>query len=297
MFFTVVTPTYNRANLLHRAFDSLNKQSYKQFEWLVIDDGSNDYTEDVVNKFKKEAHFSINYIKLKSNVGKARALNIASQHVIGGWVVVLDSDDWCDNDALQVFYDEIIKAEVKYPNQYGAVSALKRDRQNKNIGDDYSAVDRYGCSYIDRYRLKIKGDKWEILRADLFTKYSYDLCPGDRYMAPSYAWIKMALDGWKTVFINKSLSVIEYQATGISNNNIQHRVKSSCSAVQYYNMLSEVDGGYVLNLKCYINLVRFKIHSKQKVSSFSEFFVYPIARIFTLLDGFKLEKTRRRLIP
>ena len=67
--FTVFTPTYNRAHLLHRVFNSLQDQTFTDFEWLIIDDGSTDNTLEIVNKFIKKANFPISYVK-KENQGK-----------------------------------------------------------------------------------------------------------------------------------------------------------------------------------------------------------------------------------
>ena len=61
--FTVFTPTYNRAGLLTELYESLKMQSYKNFEWLIVDDGSVDNTEEAVGNFKKENILNINYIK------------------------------------------------------------------------------------------------------------------------------------------------------------------------------------------------------------------------------------------
>ena len=58
---TILTPTYNRAHTLPRVFESLQKQTYKDFEWLVIDDGSTDHTKELVEEFQKNSEFKIRY--------------------------------------------------------------------------------------------------------------------------------------------------------------------------------------------------------------------------------------------
>ncbi len=57
--FTVFTPTYNRAHLLYRTYNSLRKQTYRDFEWLIVDDGSTDGTETLIKQWSQEAEFSI----------------------------------------------------------------------------------------------------------------------------------------------------------------------------------------------------------------------------------------------
>ena len=63
MLISILTPTFNRSNLLNILYESLNRQSFKDFEWIIVDDGSNDDTKDVVHKFISENVISINYIQ------------------------------------------------------------------------------------------------------------------------------------------------------------------------------------------------------------------------------------------
>ena len=93
MQITIFTPTYNRAYILPRLFQSLKNQKATNFEWLIIDDGSNDDTEDVVEKFIAEADFNIRYYK-QNNQGKHIALNLAALKAEGDWMITIDSDDF-----------------------------------------------------------------------------------------------------------------------------------------------------------------------------------------------------------
>lgn len=64
--FTVFTPTYNRAHTLHRVYNSLKVQTYRDFEWLIIDDGSTDNTHELIEQWQAEKQFSIRvYAKMK----------------------------------------------------------------------------------------------------------------------------------------------------------------------------------------------------------------------------------------
>ena len=71
MFLSIITPTYNRGKLLIDAYESLCNQTDKDFEWIIIDDGSIDNTKDIVNSFDTRL-FHITYIK-QENGGKHRA--------------------------------------------------------------------------------------------------------------------------------------------------------------------------------------------------------------------------------
>lgn len=99
--YTIATPTYNRANVLHRVYDSLRGQTYRDFEWIVVDDGSSDNTGAVVDGWIREADFPIRYI-YQENGGKHTALNTAVQNAAGELFVIADSDDTFRADALEV---------------------------------------------------------------------------------------------------------------------------------------------------------------------------------------------------
>ena len=92
MLITVFTPTYNRAHTLERLFDSLMAQTSREFEWLVVDDGSTDQTESLIKEFSAKAAFSVRYI-YQTNGGKHRAHNAAIKLAAGELVIILDSDD------------------------------------------------------------------------------------------------------------------------------------------------------------------------------------------------------------
>lgn len=96
---TILTPTYNRAKLLQLCFDSLCAQTDFDFEWLIVDDGSTDNTEEVVNGFLTDK-FPVQYVK-KQNGGKHTALNAAHPYINGQYVLILDSDDTLTADAVE----------------------------------------------------------------------------------------------------------------------------------------------------------------------------------------------------
>ena len=100
--FTVFTPTYNRAYTLHRVYESLKAQTYRDFEWLIVDDGSNDNTRELIQKWQNESLFSIRYI-YQQNSGKHIAFNRAVREAKGELFLTLDSDDACVEEALERF--------------------------------------------------------------------------------------------------------------------------------------------------------------------------------------------------
>lgn len=103
MFLSIITPTYNRGYILECCYKSLVAQSNYDFEWIIVDDGSTDNTEIIVNAFKAEEKITIKYIK-QQNGGKHRAHNTGVMHAIGELCVCLDSDDLLTEDAVAIIY-------------------------------------------------------------------------------------------------------------------------------------------------------------------------------------------------
>ena len=98
---SVLTPTYNRAHVLHRAFDSLNRQKTRDFEWVVVDDGSTDDTPALLAGWQEEADFPITWYRYSNNRGKHAAINVGTKLVSGDYTLMLDSDDALLDDAME----------------------------------------------------------------------------------------------------------------------------------------------------------------------------------------------------
>lgn len=288
--FTIFTPTYNRAHLLNRVFSSLKAQAFKSFEWIIVDDGSTDETAAVVQGFLEKTDFSLRYF-YKKNEGKVRAINDALGYARGEWFIVFDSDDWCIEDALGILGKEIgLLEEMADASEYAAISTLKRLQCGDLVGDDYSDMPKYGASYVDRFNAAVKGDKWEVIKTSVHRQFPYDIEAGERYMAPSYAWLRLGLV-YKTVFLNEALSIVEYQADGISRNNILHRSGSPISTIRHYEMSATVARGFILRLKMKANAVRFMLHAKRSPKIGVSVL---LGGLLYLLDKFKIEQLRSR---
>lgn len=177
---SVITCTYNRANTLPKAYESLCKQTFKNFEWIVSDDGSNDGTRELVEKWKKEGKLEIIYL-YQNNNGKHIAANEARAIARGYFDVGLDSDDFMREDALDVF----IKAWKSIPQDewkdFYAVKARCFNPENgKAIGKDIPGG-RMICHYLDaKYKLKIQDEMWSMSRLEVTNEYPYPDIRGGR---------------------------------------------------------------------------------------------------------------------
>ncbi len=98
---SVLTPTYNRAHVLHRAYESLRRQTERDFEWVVVDDGSIDDTAALLSRWQAEADFPITWYRYSNNRGRNTAVNIGKGLVSGDYTLILDSDDALLDDAME----------------------------------------------------------------------------------------------------------------------------------------------------------------------------------------------------
>src|SRR5260370_42528889 len=133
--FTVFTPTFNRSQTLSRVYEGLRLQTFRDFEWLIVDDGSTDGTKELVEKWQTESAFLIRYI-YQENQGKPAAFNHGVQQARGELFVTLDSDDACVPQALErlkYHWDGIPTAEK---DKFSAVAVGCACQNGRVVGDE-----------------------------------------------------------------------------------------------------------------------------------------------------------------
>lgn len=221
---TVVTPTYNRANELEKAFNSLKEQTEKDFEWLVIDDGSTDNTEDVIKNFKKETNFDISYYK-QDNQGKHIALNIAFKKVKTELLMILDSDDCLTRTAIE----EILLIHNKYKDDDKVVAYVfqkgKLNAPTERITQVFKKeefIDNYNTYIINK---EIKGDKEEVFKTKILKNYSYPQYLGEKFVGEGVLWSKIS-HNYDMVFCNKIIYLCEYLDGGLTKSGRSFRMKN-----------------------------------------------------------------------
>lgn len=109
---SVLTPTYNRANVLHRVYDSLNRQKTRDFEWVVVDDGSTDDTPALLARWQTDSDFPITWLRYSNNRGKFPAINEGRKLVTGKYTLTLDSDDNLLDGAMETIAEWRIKTGI-----------------------------------------------------------------------------------------------------------------------------------------------------------------------------------------
>ena len=164
---SVLTATYNREETLNRVFNSLIKQTYKNFEWIIIDDGSTDNTSKLVKKFKEKAKFPITYI-YQANKGKHIALNKALTICSGKFCTSIDSDDEIKNNSFEVLIKEWNKIPRDKWHLYKSVTARCYDPVTGRIIGKPMKRNIIDCSSLDaKYKYKMNYEKWGLSRTEV----------------------------------------------------------------------------------------------------------------------------------
>lgn len=234
MNITVCTPTFNRANLLEKLYSSLKKQNFKSFEWLIIDDGSSDNTEGIVNNFIREGLINIKYIK-KKNGGKHTALNVGIDKAQGELFWIVDSDDYIEKGALKYIWDKWNEIENK--NEFAGLSGLRGYTDGSIIGtkSDNEYIDTDALSY--RYKYRISGDKAEVYRTDILRKFKFPEFTGEKYVTEAVVWNRIANNNFKLRYFNNVIYICEYLEGGLTNTSDKNIMESWKGTTLYYKEL------------------------------------------------------------
>lgn len=201
---TVITPTFNRANSLPIAFEGLQKQTFKDFFWLILDDGSTDNTAEVVENFRKTSPFTIVY-KKDRNRHKFLTVLDGIKSVETPYFIVLDSDDTYPEDALEILINEAEK--INNQDDYIGVMGLSADEKGNIVGHKYPGNGFDGSIFDMRYKYKVRGDKNGILITKTYHReiegIDFSQYEGKGYIPQSVIFNKYDAKGIKTRFINK----------------------------------------------------------------------------------------------
>jgi glycosyltransferase involved in cell wall biosynthesis len=290
-FITVFTPTYNRANLLPKLYESLKKQTFKDFEWLIVDDGSNDKTESVIKNFISESKIKIRYY-YQINGGKHRAINKALQLANGKFFFIVDSDDILPENSLELISTYSNKIDSK--EICGVVGRIYY-KNGEKLNNDPSKGEIIANTIELRYKHNIHGDLAEVVLTDILKKYPFPEFEGEKFCAESLVFNRIAKN-YKLYFFDKCIYFCEYLEDGLSRNNTKHRMKSPTYAMKIYAELITHQIPFDKKLKAVINYWRFSVNSKkpffkkvQEINHFYTLLALPVGIIMHLNDLRKIK--------
>lgn len=253
---TVLTPTYNRASLLPRLYESLCCQTSKDFEWVIVDDGSADNTEDIVKGFASPCQsFSIKYYR-KENGGKHTAVNLGVAKAQGELLFIADSDDKLPPDSIATVAGEWLS--VKGNKKIGGITGLDVNMRDGTLIGSGLPEECVDCNAIDiRYAYRVSGDLKEVFRTSVLREFTFPEIQGERFCPEQLNWFRIA-QKYYLHYINKPIYLVEYESDGLTAGITKARMQSPVASMMTYAEMLDYDIPVVGKLKAAINYWRFR---------------------------------------
>lgn len=260
---TLFTSTYNRGYIISRLYDSIKRQTFRDFEWIIFDDGSTDDTENLVNIWKSENNdFPIIYIKGK-NGGKCRATNRALEVARGQIFFTIDSDDYLTDDACEKIngWMESIRNLPDYCGIVANRGQSPTETRNTTWRDDpkspwYNKPYR-DATFLERYpettKYPIDGERAEVFWTDIFKKYPYPEFDGENFITPCIPWNRMAHDGFKIRVFEDIIWIWEYLDDGLTVKGANNRFLNNPQGhfLTHYEKAKFLHYSFIKKLKMY----------------------------------------------
>ncbi len=218
---TILTPTYNRASYLPRLFESLKAQTNRDFLWLVVDDGSEDDTENLIASYGQQG-VELRYIR-QENGGKHAALNRGIAEIQSELTFIVDSDDYLPENAVET----VLAYHEKYRGTPGLCGySFLRCHSDGRVNTAYFPSDELIGSYAQvRINGDIGGDKAEVFYTEILKKYPFPVFPGEKFMPEDAVWMQMS-GPYQMVHMNKNIYYCDYLEGGLTNTGRRMKVHS-----------------------------------------------------------------------
>lgn len=203
--FTVFTPTYNRAHTLGRVRESLAAQTLRDFEWLIVDDGSSDGTAELVAGWRSGSGFPIRYVR-QENRGKHAAVNRGAAEARGELFLTLDSDDACLPQALERLAEHWLAIPLPERARFAGVTARCLDQHGRPVGGRLPWPLMDVSAHELRHRWRVRGELWGFTRTELVRAHPAPEPPGARFVPEDLVWSPIA-SGHLTCFVDEPLRI------------------------------------------------------------------------------------------
>ena len=290
---TVFTATYNRGHLIQRIYQSLLRQKEFNFEWLVIDDGSQDQTEDLFNDWtSRDNPFEIRYYK-QENRGLIRTLNRGIELARGEYFAKIDSDDYVVDD----YTTNISKwvASIENSTSIYAVSGVRVTPDGIPLKGKWPDIPRelgfVDATDLERAAYDLDADMCEEWRTDVLRNYPFPVWNGEKFAPEQIVFNQIALDGYKIRWYPVAMSICEYQEGGLTKGSRKLEIQNPMGYAMMYNHKLKYDIPFAQKLRCAMQCTALSIvgRNPQYILQTN----LPIAAIATLFPGVLLAIRRK----
>lgn len=256
MLVTVFTPVYNRENSIRDVYDSLCAQTNKDFEWLVLNDGSRDYTEDILEEIvaHHDGSFPIHYIK-KENEGLNRTINRALDLAQGTLLMRLDSDDVALPDAVELIHEKY--PLIKENDKLCAVAFRSLLFDGSPNGTHPFSEDTISdfCSF--RHIHHAIGDRNEVMKVEVFRKFKFPEFEGENFCPEALVWNRIAKD-YDCLYVPQAIYKKGFEEDSITAK-VYATLKRCCqgSCTLYFELLNNRNIPYKARLGSAVRYYRY----------------------------------------
>lgn len=265
---TIFTPAYNRKKLLYRCYESLKRQTCKDFVWMIIDDGSTDDTYKTACEWSEnENGFRIIVIR-KTNGGLHTAYNEAIAKINTELCVCIDSDDYMPDNAVEIILDFW---KCHGSNKYAGIVGLDYDTNGTIIGD--KLPNQKSINLIDlltgKYKIK-NGDRTIVVRSELYKMVApMPTINNEKNFNPHYLHLLISKK-YDFLVLNQNLRYVDYQPEGMSNSILKQYLNSPNSFMETRKLyLSFPNTSLKFKFRHSIHLASSAILSKHPCKAFA----------------------------
>ncbi len=277
MKFTIFTPTYNREGLLISLYESLKKQTFKDFEWLIVDDGSVDNTNETVQHFIKENILNISYY-YKENGGKQRAYNYALDNAKGELFICLDSDDEYVSNALETILEYWKKVEKNA--KIVGMGYLSTYPDGSTIGSEFPNDEMVETQFNIYNKYKVTGDKGLMFRTEVIKNYKFPVFDGEKFTTEALVYNRIA-EKYEMLYINEKIEIKQYHEDGLTAKYNDLLLRNPKGNALYHNERNKHK--MIFKEKIFNNAVYYKF-CRVANYSFSKIFKESYSKLFLILS-------------
>jgi glycosyltransferase involved in cell wall biosynthesis len=266
---TIFTPTYNRAGSLPALASSLAAQSCKDFEWIVVDDGSTDGTAELLSAWTKKGKLPLRVMSV-ANGGKHRAINRGLADARGELFFIVDSDDRLPPEALERISRAARDSGLLSDPGYCGIMGLKATFDGTVLGERLPAGLASADALALTYRYDIRGDKAEVFKTEVLRRFPFPEFEGERFITECVVWYRIARAGLELRLLNETLYEAEYQSDGLSARSVELRTENPRGTLLFYRELLEGGLPFAAGLREAANYDRFALLSHRLGTALAE---------------------------